>query len=31
MGIMFPLNVLQSGFGLGEVVSGENKYLHLCS
>lgn len=26
-----PLSFLQCGFGLGEVVSGEKKYLHLCS
>jgi hypothetical protein len=29
--ITFPLSFLLLGFGLGEVVSGENKYLHLCS
>lgn len=29
--IAFPLSFLPLGFGLGEVVSGENKYLHLCS
>lgn len=28
-GIVFPLSILPFGFGLGELVNGKNKYLHL--